>query len=165
MFVRQRGWLNCFLLGADSRRTGWRVASPPLARKGPSLNLRIFLVEDSDIIRSNLSETLLELGNAQVVAHAIGESEARAWLGTHRRDWDLAVVDLFLKEGSGMGVLSSQRERQAAQKIVVLSNYATCDMRSRCAALGADAVFDKSTELDDLIDYCLGLRVREHQDD
>jgi len=36
---------------------------------------------------------------------------------------------------------------------VVLTNYATLDMRSRCRALGADAVFDKSTEVDELIDW------------
>ena len=37
---------------------------------------------------------------------------------------------------------------------VVLTNYATADIRRRCAVLGADRVFDKSCELDDLITYC-----------
>jgi len=41
--------------------------------------------------------------------------------------------------------------------VVVLSNYATDDMRRRCAQLGADAVFDKSNEIDALVDYCLAL--------
>jgi hypothetical protein len=39
----------------------------------------------------------------------------------------------------------------------VLSNYATPDIRRRCAALGADRVFDKSGELDELIAYCAEL--------
>jgi hypothetical protein len=30
-------------------------------------------------------------------------------------------------------------------------------VRERCEALGADRVFDKSSELDDLIDYCARL--------
>jgi len=38
---------------------------------------------------------------------------------------------------------------------VVLSNYATADVRQRCAALGVDAVFDKSNEIDALVDYCI----------
>ena len=122
------------------------------------MKLRIFLVEDSEIIRANLEEALLELGEAHVVAHAPGEAQARAWLDTHTGQWDLAVVDLFLKEGSGLGVLMAQRRRAPSQHVVVLSNYATRDMRSRCAALGADAVFDKSTELDELMSYCLRLR-------
>ena len=41
--------------------------------------------------------------------------------------------------------------------MVVLSNYATADMRKRCMQLGADAVFDKSNEIDALVDYCLQL--------
>ena len=45
----------------------------------------------------------------------------------------------------------------ARQKVVVLSNYATPDMRKRCAQLGADAVFDKSNEIDALVDYCVAL--------
>jgi hypothetical protein len=40
---------------------------------------------------------------------------------------------------------------------VVLSNYATADMRKRCAQLGADVVFDKSNEIDALIEYCIAL--------
>ena len=45
-------------------------------------------------------------------------------------------------------------------KRVVLTNYATLDMRSRCRALGADAVFDKSTEVDELIDWLDTTNVR-----
>ena len=41
------------------------------------------------------------------------------------------------------------------QKMVVLSNYATPDIRMRCAQLGVDAVFDKSNEIDALVDYCV----------
>jgi DNA-binding NarL/FixJ family response regulator len=37
---------------------------------------------------------------------------------------------------------------------VVLSNFATPDMRSKCLELGADQVFDKSNEIEALIQYC-----------
>ena len=69
--------------------------------------------------------------------------------------WDLAILDLFLKQGSGLGVLAACRDRKPTQKIVVLSNYATADIRQRCAQLGVDAVFDKSNEIDALVEYCL----------
>jgi hypothetical protein len=38
--------------------------------------------------------------------------------------------------------------------MVVLTNYATPDMRRKFIELGATQVFDKSTEIDALIDYC-----------
>ncbi len=41
--------------------------------------------------------------------------------------------------------------------MVVLSNYATDDMRERSRALGADAFFDKSAEIDLLLAYCESL--------
>jgi len=40
---------------------------------------------------------------------------------------------------------------------VVISNYATPDMRRKCLELGAARVFDKSREIDDLIAYCSSL--------
>ena len=43
----------------------------------------------------------------------------------------------------------------------MLSNHATSDMRRRCAQLGADAVFDKSTEIEALVEYCLAVRAPE----
>lgn len=38
--------------------------------------------------------------------------------------------------------------------MVVLSTYATTQMRDQCMGLGADGVFDKSTQLDPFFDFC-----------
>ena len=113
-----------------------------------------FLVEDNSTIRDNLIPAMEDLVNASVVGYAETESEAAQWLKAHAGEWHLAVVDLFLKEGSGLGVLASCRERSAEQRVVVLTNYATVDIRERCMKLGADAVFDKSNELDAFLEYC-----------
>jgi len=43
---------------------------------------------------------------------------------------------------------------------VILTNYATADMHHRCRELGADAVFDKSTEIEQLIDWLAEAQVR-----
>jgi DNA-binding NarL/FixJ family response regulator len=54
-------------------------------------------------------------------------------------------------------VLRSARQWSPRRHLVVLSNYATPDMRRRCLELGADRVFDKSNEIDALIQYCASL--------
>lgn len=117
--------------------------------------LRTYIVEDNATIRENLIGTLEELTDVKAAGFAETENDGRAWLTGHGGEWDLAIVDLFLKQGSGLGVLEACRHRQPAQKVVVLSNYATADMRKRCLQLGADAVFDKSNEIDALVDYCV----------
>ncbi|MGJ7496616.1 response regulator [Variovorax sp. RT4R15] len=120
--------------------------------------VRAFIVEDNPTILVNLVDTLREVAHIEPVGMADSEADGVEWLATHTGQWDLAIVDLFLKHGSGLRILEACRDRNPAQKMVVLSNHATPDVRFRCAQLGADAVFDKATEIDDLIDFCLRRR-------
>ncbi len=119
------------------------------------MRLKTYLVEDNPTIRENLIATLEELVDIENIGTADSENEAKAWLQANPLDWDLAILDLFLKQGSGLGVLAACRDRKPFQKVVVLSNYATADIRQRCAQLGVDAVFDKSNEIDALVEFCL----------
>jgi two-component system OmpR family response regulator len=119
------------------------------------VKLRTYIVEDNATIRENLIGTLEELASVEAVGVAETEDEGKNWLAAHGGEWDLAIVDLFLRQGSGLGVLAACRDRKPGQKMVVLSNYATPDVRMRCAQLGVDAVFDKSNEIDALVDYCI----------
>lgn len=122
-----------------------------------TVGLRTYIVEDNATIRDNLVDTLKELAGVETLGFAETEAEGSNWLANPQQPWDLAIIDLFLKQGSGLGVLGSCRQRGAGQRVVVLSNYATAEMRQRCLGLGADAVFDKSNEIDALIDYCIAL--------
>ena len=122
------------------------------------MRLKTYIVEDNPTIRENLIDTLEELAGVTIVGTAEAENESKDWLAENRDKWDLAIVDLFLKQGSGLGVLAACRDRPSRQKVVVLSNYATVDIRQRCAQLGVDAVFDKSNEIDALVDYCIQQR-------
>ena len=124
------------------------------------MKFRAYIVEDSPTIRENLIETLQELALVEAVGIAETEHEGKTWLAVNDAYWDLAIVDLFLREGSGLNILEACRSRRPSQKMIVLSNHATSDVRWRCAQLGADAVFDKSTEIDALVDYCMKERNR-----
>jgi DNA-binding NarL/FixJ family response regulator len=126
------------------------------------MKYRAYIVEDSPTIRDNLIETLQELAEVESVGTAETEHESKRWLAQNEY-WDLAIVDLFLREGSGLNVLEAARSRRPGQRVIVLSNHATRDVRWRCAQLGADAVFDKSTEIDALVDYCLRERDQRQQ--
>ena len=118
------------------------------------MQLRAFFVEDSSTIRDNLIETLKEMAHVEPVGTAETEHDGKRWLSANT-EWDVAIVDLFLRQGSGMNVVEAARQRRPGQQVIVLSNHATRDVRWRCTQLGADAVFDKSNELEALVDYCL----------
>ena len=120
--------------------------------------VRAYFVEDNPTIRENLIATLEELVGVAPIGYAETEQAGSEWLAKHGEQWDLAIVDLFLKQGSGLGVLQACRERSPEQKVVVLTNYATPDIRVRCHQLGVDAVFDKSNDIDALIDFCLEMK-------
>ncbi|MDP9890905.1 DNA-binding NarL/FixJ family response regulator [Variovorax boronicumulans] len=93
------------------------------------------------------------MSGARVDGTAETEEDAITWLISHNGYWDVAVVDLFLREGSGLRVVDRCRDRQPHQRVVMLSNYATVEMRRQALSLGADAVFDKSTEIEGLLDF------------
>ena len=118
---------------------------------------RTYIVEDNATIRENLVATLEELAGIKAVGFSETEDDGKEWLTRNDDAWDLAIVDLFLRQGSGLRVLEACRDRRSDQHVVVLTNYATRDIRKRCAQLGVDAVFDKSNEIDTLIEFCMGL--------
>jgi DNA-binding NarL/FixJ family response regulator len=117
-------------------------------------HLKTYIVEDSLVIRENLIATLEELAPIKVIGVAEDESNAVQWLQQPGVAVDLVIIDIFLKTGSGLGVIQAGAELAQAPKLVVLTNYATQDMRRKCFQLGADEVFDKSHDIDGLIQYC-----------
>ena len=136
---------------ASRHRTRKRPAKPVMPV------LKAFIVEDSPVIRENLIAALEELAPVQVVGTAEDEPGAVGWLAAAAHHCDLVIIDIFLKRGSGMGVLRAATDLRRPMSLVVLSNYATPDMRRKCLELGASRVFDKSNEIDALILYCARL--------
>lgn len=119
--------------------------------------VRAYLVEDNALARERLISVLGELAQVVPVGYADSEQQGREWLEQADGAWDLAIVDLYLRRGTGLGVLRACRGRAPEHKVIVVSNDASADMRARCLALGADAVFDKSLEIDALVAYCQSL--------
>jgi DNA-binding NarL/FixJ family response regulator len=120
-------------------------------------SLKAFLVEDSPVVSDSLIAALEELAPIEVIGVVADERSAIQWMEEHARDCDVVITDIFLKSGSGLGVLRAGRQLGEPMTMVVISNYATPDMRRKCLELGAKEVFDKSRDIDDLIAYCSDL--------
>ena len=150
----------------DSRgATANAAGAAPRARThdddAPARPLDVYVVEDNVIVLESLIAALEELAPVHVVGTAADESVAVDWLRPDGERCDLVIIDIFLRTGSGLGVIAAAREKRPAAALVVLSNYATDEMHARCLASGADRVFDKSRDIDQLVAYCIALSSRE----
>src|SRR5258706_4160004 len=83
-------------------------------------HLRTYIVEDSPVIRENLIATLEEMVPIEVIGTAEDESSAAQWLAKADNACDLVIIDIFLKSGSGLGVLQAARSAPASRQLVVL---------------------------------------------
>jgi DNA-binding NarL/FixJ family response regulator len=119
--------------------------------------MRVFLVEDNPVMRAHVQEELASICGVKVVHAAACAEEAQQWLAAHPQGWDLALVDIFLASGHGFQVLRQCRDRSPYQRAVVLSNYTRDPVREHARLAGADAVFDKSFEMEAMLEYCRGL--------
>ena len=117
--------------------------SPRTRRAHP---LRVVIIEDSERILAHLAEELSAIDNLCIAGTAATEEEARKLLEDGH--WDLAILDLQLREGNGLRVLKAVREEMHAPgTVAVFTNYAFPQYRKRSLELGADYFFDKSRDL------------------
>lgn len=116
----------------------------------------MFLIEDAQRIRSVLIEVLQQAENIEVIGFA--ESEQEALYQLRSIEWDVAIVDIGLREGSGLAVLSGLKSdgRQYGSRLVFTSNPSNA-LKTRTMSLGAEAFFDKSREMDSLVGHIQAL--------
>lgn len=121
------------------------------------MTIRVLLVEDDRRVHDIVARLLETIGNLKPVSMVTTEAEANLWLEENPEGWDLAVIDLILDAGTGMGVLSKCRAWSSQGRAVVLSNYLSPAIEKHCLALGAVAVFHKTHDMNRFIEFCSAL--------
>jgi DNA-binding NarL/FixJ family response regulator len=119
--------------------------------------LRVFIVEDSPLIRDRLLE---DIGNdALVRVVGCADSEQDAVVSIEREHPDAVIVDISLRDGNGLGVIRQVRRKFPRQRlcIAVLTNYAYPDLRRKSMECGADYFFDKAEEYERVGELIHGL--------
>ncbi len=120
--------------------------------------LKIVTIEDNPALLELLTGMLGCIDGISLQGNAASEVEAISLI--HATRPQLAIVDLELREGTGLNVLRAIQSRPAdfgSPRTVVFSNHAHPIVRSRCLALGAEAFFDKSFQMDELLEFVQGL--------
>jgi DNA-binding NarL/FixJ family response regulator len=110
--------------------------------------IRVFLVEDSSVIRDRLFALLNAIPGVAVKGCAIDAPSAVTAILANPPD--VVVLDLQLKGSSGLDVLRSLHDAHPALTVIILTNYATPEYRKRCLEAGARFFLDKTHEFESL---------------
>jgi two-component system OmpR family response regulator len=107
---------------------------------------RVFVVEDSALLRDRLVRMLNTLPGTVVSGEATSADEAIAAICRERPD--VVLVDVYLERSSGFEVLSALAGRLPGTDFYMLSNRSSEPYRRHAERLGARGFFDKSSELE-----------------
>ncbi len=128
----------------EHRTVGRTGKAPGDTRATAGDELRILLIEDSQLLRDRMIGMLTVPGVMQVTGTAETEQDAIRLIDAH--DYDALVVDVELRQGSGITAIRHARKSCAARiqpLIIVLTNYSLPTVEQRCMTAGADHFLDK----------------------
>jgi DNA-binding NarL/FixJ family response regulator len=115
----------------------------------PSNNqIKVFIADDSLIVREHLVAMLDELTGVEIVGQAENGAEAISAIG--KLQPDVVILDIRMPGGSGIDVLRHVKQDKAAPVVIILTNYPYPGYRQKCLQAGADFFLDKSTEFDQI---------------
>jgi DNA-binding NarL/FixJ family response regulator len=113
-------------------------------RARSSATLKIFLVEDSPLVRRRIAALIGAIKGVEIVGEAEDASDALS--GIAAGEADVVIVDLRLTGGSGLDVLAGLAQSSRPVITIVLTNYSSAVIREACLAAGANYFFDKTSE-------------------
>lgn len=104
--------------------------------------MNVFIVEDAEIVRDALVSMLSEIPGIRIVGASAEEQDAITQIGVTCPD--VVILDISLRQGSGIEVLRTVKKDNPAIKVMMLTNYTDEIYANRCMNAGADYFFDKS---------------------
>lgn len=117
--------------------------------------LRILIADDSPILRRHLRDAINEVRGVEVVAE-VADGNA-AVLGVRQMSPEVVVLDLQMPRMGGLAALRELRHVPSRPYVIILTNHADAMYREACLTAGADRFFDKSAEIDRVLDVLRGL--------
>ena len=123
-------------------------ARPPTIATAPPL--RIFLLEDSCLLRELLTEAFASIGG--VVLAGFAEAEDDAFEQLCRLSYQILILDIELKKGNGINLLRRLcvLPGHLPETTIIFSNNVSAAYRRAAAPLGVDYFFDKTAEFTQL---------------
>jgi DNA-binding NarL/FixJ family response regulator len=112
--------------------------------------MKLLIVEDSINIRQNLRKLISSIKDIEIIGEA--EDEKKAVRLALKKNPDIIILDIDLKEGSGFNVIKKAKKENSKVKVIIFSNFVSYAYREKAFKEKADYFFDKNSELDKLIE-------------
>jgi two-component system, NarL family, invasion response regulator UvrY len=120
-----------------------------VSRRAAIVTLRIMLVDDHPIVRRGVRDILVDAFPGATVEEVGSGADAVSLAGTH--NWDIAILDLTLPDGSGLDVLKRLRQLQPRVPVLILSMHAPEHFARRAILAGASGYLTKDTADTELV--------------
>ena len=118
--------------------------------------MKVFIVDDSRLVRERLAAMLSEHPEIEIVGQA--EDAFSALDAIPHLKPDVVILDIYMPgSATGLYVLERIGRKRDAPTIIMLTNYSYEQYRKRCLAAGAAFFFDKSTEFEKVPEVLIAL--------
>lgn len=111
--------------------------------------MKILVAEDSQVVRQRLTDMLSRLPGADMVLEADDVASARRLLDEF--DPEVAIVEMNLPDGNGLGLIDYARAQSRSVTLIVLTDYPYAQYRALCKNAGIRYFFDKAAEFQQAI--------------
>jgi two-component system nitrogen regulation response regulator NtrX len=105
---------------------------------------RVLLIDDDKAVRETLSEVLTDEGYV-VTSVASGEEGLRRLT---EEPFDLAFLDVWLRDRDGLSILEAARERLREVPVIMISGHASVETAVKAVRLGAEDFLEKPLSLE-----------------
>jgi DNA-binding NarL/FixJ family response regulator len=125
-------------------------------------NLRVFISDDSPIVRVRLASMISDIQGIDVIGEAQNVEDSLEQI--QLLNPDAVVLDIRMPGGSGIDVLRAIKKKDNPPLVIILTNYTFPQYKETCMESGADFFFDKSNEYHKVIDIFKNLVAFENSD-
>jgi DNA-binding NtrC family response regulator len=108
--------------------------------------IRLLILEDDPSLSEVLCDSMRDRGHSPVPARSVADAVQLL----DRTDFEVALLDLMLPDGSGLDVLRRIVEESLPMEAIVLTGYATVDTALQAMKLGAYDYQTKPARIDEL---------------
>ncbi len=124
--------------------------------------MKVFVVDDSALVRERLVSLLSEVEGVDVVGSAKSAEEGIE--GISRSKPDVAILDIRMPAGNGITILERIKRHGSSPTIIMLTNYPSPQYRQKYMEAGADYFFDKSGDFHKVTDVLERMVAEEAKD-